>query len=100
MSADPNDFNVLTPGHFLIGRPLVSIIEPSVIDINVNRLNRYQLLKQLRQNFWKRWSVEYLTQLQQRVKWKLTRNTIKIGTMVVLREQNIPPQELASWENY
>jgi len=61
MSSDPADLSVLTPGHFLIGRPLVAICEPDITDVSVNRLNRYQLLEQIRQNFWKRWSVEYLT---------------------------------------
>jgi len=81
----------LTPGHFLIGRPLVSVSEIGLTDVNVNRLNRYQLLEQIRQNLWKRWSVEYLTQLQQRNKWKEVRDTIKEGTMVILRDQNTPP---------
>lgn len=44
MSADPRDLNALTPGHFLIGRSLVSLAEPDVTHININRLNRYQLL--------------------------------------------------------
>ncbi|XP_039306065.1 uncharacterized protein LOC120357974 [Solenopsis invicta] len=91
LSADPSDLNALTPGHFLIGRPLVSISEINLTDVNVNRLNRYQLLEQIKQNFWKRWSLEYLTQLQQRNKWKKVHDTIKEGTIVVLRELNIPP---------
>jgi len=91
LSTDPSDLNALTPGHFLIGRPLVSVSEMDLTDVNVNRLNRYQLLEQIRQNLWKRWSVEYLTQLQQRNKWKEVRDTIRKGTMVVLRDQNTPP---------
>nr|XP_012233626.1 PREDICTED: uncharacterized protein LOC105678692 [Linepithema humile] len=94
MSADPDDLEALTPGHFLIGRPLVAICEPDVADIKVNRLNRYQLMEQMRQSFWKRWSIEYLTQMQQRHKWKRRHEPISNGTMVVLREQNIPPM---SW---
>ncbi|XP_011883579.1 PREDICTED: uncharacterized protein LOC105570748 [Vollenhovia emeryi] len=91
MSTDPADFNALTPGHFIIGRPLVSILEPDLADVKVNRLKRYQVLEQIRQSFWRRWSVEYLTQLQQRVKWKEVENTIKKDTMVILRDPNVPP---------
>jgi len=68
-------------------------------DVNINRLNRYQLLEQIRQNLWKRWSVEYLTQLQQRNKWKEVRDTIEKSTMVVLRDQNTPPMNMAIGEN-
>lgn len=32
MSTDPNDFATLTPAHFLIGRSLVSIPEPDLIE--------------------------------------------------------------------
>ncbi|XP_011858336.1 PREDICTED: uncharacterized protein LOC105555899 [Vollenhovia emeryi] len=91
MSTDPADFNALTPGHFIIGRPLVSTLEPDLADVKVNRLKRYQVLEQIRQSFWRRWSVEYLTQLQQRVKWKEVENTIKKDTMVILRDPNVPP---------
>ncbi|GFV81243.1 reverse transcriptase domain-containing protein [Trichonephila clavipes] len=40
--SDPNDFSSLTPGHFLIGRPINSIPEPKIIDIPDNRLCRWQ----------------------------------------------------------
>lgn len=39
---DPEDLSVLTPAHLLIGRPLISIPEPSVLDLNENRLTRWQ----------------------------------------------------------
>ncbi|GFU89956.1 integrase catalytic domain-containing protein [Trichonephila clavipes] len=36
-----DDLSVLTPAHFLIGRPITSINEPNVIHIETNRLNIY-----------------------------------------------------------
>lgn len=94
-STDPNDLDALTPGHFLIGRPLVSIAGPDLTDVKINRLTRYQLLERMKQSFWKRWSAEYLTQLQQRHKWREIRNNVQKGTMVVLRDQNAPPMSWA-----
>ncbi|KAH8298683.1 hypothetical protein KR044_010227, partial [Drosophila immigrans] len=32
MSEDPTDLLALTPGHFLIGRPLLSINEPTILE--------------------------------------------------------------------
>lgn len=61
MSADPNDLSPLTPAHFLVNKSLVTVPDPNVLDIQVNRLSRYQLLQQIHQSFWKRWSKDYLT---------------------------------------
>lgn len=92
MSNDATDLNVLTPGHFLIGVPLTSLPETDVTDVAVNRLTRHQLLTQMRQHFWKRWSTEYLTQLQQRVKWTHPSNAdIRVNALVLLRDDNAPP---------
>ncbi|KAG5866897.1 hypothetical protein JTB14_037848 [Gonioctena quinquepunctata] len=44
------------------------------------------------QRFWQRWSAEYLTNLQQRYKWKRREpNHIQIGDLVVLKESGLPP---------
>ncbi|GBN43941.1 hypothetical protein AVEN_268194-1 [Araneus ventricosus] len=32
LSTDPHDYTALTPGHFLIGRPITSIAEPQLIE--------------------------------------------------------------------
>ncbi|XP_026462792.1 uncharacterized protein LOC113365449 [Ctenocephalides felis] len=92
LSSDPNDLNPLTPGHFLIGKSLTSIPDPNVLDIPENRLGRYQHLQRLAQHFWKRWHKEYISELQSRTKRTGRANqSLKVGTMVLLREDNVPP---------
>ncbi|KAM0724699.1 Pro-Pol polyprotein [Formica fusca] len=95
ISNDPTDLQALTPGHFLIGEALNAIPEYDMSKVPTNRLTRLHLLTQIKQNFWTRWSKEYIAQLQQRVKWKLSKKTnIKEGTMVLIKNENTPPM---SW---
>ncbi|GFT02391.1 integrase catalytic domain-containing protein [Trichonephila clavipes] len=47
LSTDIDDLSVLTPAHFLIGRPITSISEPNIIHIETNRLNIYQRLTKI-----------------------------------------------------
>ncbi|ERL94561.1 hypothetical protein D910_11838 [Dendroctonus ponderosae] len=51
---------------------------------------RFQMLQQINQSFWKRWSSSYVANLQRRVKWKAKGSTLKLGTMVVLKNDNLP----------
>jgi len=60
LSDDPDDLTALTPGHFLIGAPLLAVPEPSLVDRVDNSLSRWQLLQRMRDHYWKRWSQEYL----------------------------------------
>lgn len=95
LSDDPSDLTVLTPGHFLIGDSLRTNLEPNLLDLKLNRLSRLQLIERLKQHFWKRWTKEYLQQLQQRSKWRGdSRPQLQVGQLVVLREDDTPPM---SW---
>ncbi|GFW74417.1 integrase catalytic domain-containing protein [Trichonephila clavipes] len=40
LSDNINESEVLTPGHFIIGRPISAIPEPAILDISDNRLSR------------------------------------------------------------
>ncbi|XP_047987210.1 uncharacterized protein LOC125227062 [Leguminivora glycinivorella] len=91
LSSSPQDFAPLTPGHFLIGRPLTALPSPCLLDSNTNRLDRFQRLEQIRQHFWKRWSSEYVPELQQRTKWKLRCRDLKPDDLVLLKEDLTPP---------
>lgn len=66
---DPDDLEALTPGYFLIGRPILAPPEPELEGIPEGRLNRWQLLQRMFEHLWTRWSREYLQQLQTQTKW-------------------------------
>ncbi|XP_062535738.1 uncharacterized protein LOC134204943 [Armigeres subalbatus] len=92
LSDDPNEPLPITPAHLMLGRPLEPIQKPSYSDIPVNRLSRYQYLNFLREGFWARWSRDYLSTLQSRVKWTKSEPNLKMGTIVLLVEDNQPVQ--------
>nr|XP_018895666.1 PREDICTED: uncharacterized protein LOC109029600 [Bemisia tabaci] len=91
ISSDPNDLLVLTPGHFLIGDSLKSLPHEDFRDVKMNRLSTWQHIQQAKQHFWARWSREYLNELTVRHKWTKNSPNIKEGTLVMLKEDNVPP---------
>lgn len=93
LSNSPEDLDVLTPGHFLVHRPLTAIPEPSYEEVPSNRLSQWQMTQEFVRRLWKRWSTEYLSGLQQRTRWTHERNNIRVGTMVLVRDDNLPPQK-------
>lgn len=93
LSSDPNDLLPLTPGHFLIGTSLTRLPQADLRNISANRLNCWELAQQMRHHFWDRWHREYLNEQISRSKWKISTNQedIKIGTLVVVKEDNLAP---------
>ncbi|XP_072153714.1 uncharacterized protein [Bemisia tabaci] len=90
MSNDPNDLEVLTPGHFLIGRPVVSPPEEEHGDTPLPRLKRWKYVEALSQQLWKRWCSEYLQTLQKRNKWLKTSTPLKEGDLVLIEDPQLP----------
>lgn len=89
-SNDPSELTSLTPGHFLVNTDLLTVPEPSIIEVNSNRLHKWQHLQQLRQFFWKRWKEDYLSQLQQRPKWCKEMPNLKVNEMVLVQDDRLP----------
>ncbi|XP_077256501.1 uncharacterized protein LOC143894233 [Temnothorax americanus] len=91
LSDDPEDVSALTPGHFLIGGPITTIPEPSLIDLETSRLSRWQLIQQRVQHFWAQWSAHYLQRQQAISKWHHPNNNVKVGSIVLLTDERSPP---------
>ncbi|CAK1599665.1 unnamed protein product [Parnassius mnemosyne] len=84
------DLSPITPGHFLVGRPLVSLPPPPNMSTKTISI-RYQMMEQIRNHFRNRWHNEYLSELQQRTKWKIRQKDLKLGDFVVFKDENLPP---------
>lgn len=92
LTEDPDDMEPLTPGHFLIGTALNSLPEASVPDTRSTHVSRYKHLCLMFQQFWTKWSKNYLHSLQQRSKWQYSNVPEKLmGSLVLLHEENLPP---------
>ncbi|XP_033250943.1 uncharacterized protein LOC117189970 [Drosophila miranda] len=95
---DPSDGEALTPGHLLIGQPLLSLPPESDHDDRCSRgsfayLKRWRMLSALKQQFWQGWSKDYLVSLQKRHQWATKGPDLDIGCLVLVHEDNTPPQK-------
>ena len=81
---------VLTPGHFLIGRPLVALPEENEQQV-ISPLRRWHLCQSLSRHLWTRWSREYLDILGRFSKWHEETNNYQVGDIVCLREEPTAP---------
>ncbi|XP_070139210.1 uncharacterized protein [Drosophila bipectinata] len=93
MSKDPAEILALTPGHFLVGGPLLATVEPEIKGDTTSIINRWQHLKALQQQFRLRWKEEYLEELHKRKKWLAPTRDLRVGDMVVIKEDNLPSNE-------
>ncbi|XP_049315834.1 uncharacterized protein LOC125779239 [Bactrocera dorsalis] len=93
ISDDSTSLEPLTPGHFLIGTPLLTPAEPNLEDANLSIVNRWQKLKILYQHICKRWKEEYLKELHKRYKWKYPHRNVEVNDLVVIRNDNTSPNE-------
>lgn len=79
-----SDFDYLSPGYFLIRRPLLVVPSQTPFDSTVSLTQRWKLFDQCQQAFWRKWSSEYLSTLQERSKWTTAVPNVNINDMVVV----------------
>ncbi|XP_043064396.1 uncharacterized protein LOC122320293 [Drosophila ficusphila] len=62
-------------------------------DDKLSYLKRWRLISAVKQRFWVDWQNDYVLSLQQRQKWLSESHNIQVGTIVVVHEDNSPPQQ-------
>ncbi|XP_067637460.1 uncharacterized protein [Eurosta solidaginis] len=92
-SDDPNDGEAITPAHMLIGDSLTAMPETHKSTEKLRFLDRWQRLSSLKAQFWSAFQRDYILSLQARTRWDKPQPNLEIGTLVLLHEDNLPPQK-------
>ncbi|XP_075151812.1 uncharacterized protein LOC142225863 [Haematobia irritans] len=63
LSEDANNYRVLTPGHFLFGEALTTVVDSSENKCYKGLHEHWKAVQANANAFWERWSFEYLSEL-------------------------------------
>lgn len=91
ISDDPTDMNAITPGHFLIGEPLVQPFHKRVDNVPDNRLTDHTRIQKMTQKFWNQFTKDVFHDMQQRQKWNQTQQSIQLNDLVLIKNESFPP---------
>ena len=88
VSSEPQDLEALTPNHILLLRRNSSVCpgEFEGLDRYESRWKHVQILSD---EFWKRWTKEYLPTLQETQKWLKKMPNFKVGDLVLVVDKNV-----------
>ena len=93
LSVPDDGIEALTPGHFLVGRPLEALPDPALTYRPVSILSRWTLCQALVRHLWQRWSSDYLNSFRRTTKWHNCSTNLHAGDIVILREDNTTPSK-------
>lgn len=89
LTSNPNNSLTLSPAHYLIGKSLTTLPEGDVICVPTNKLSIWQHIVKARQDFWARWNLEFLNELQMRSKWAKDGTSLEVGTIILIKSESI-----------
>lgn len=87
---DPNYPEPLTPNHLLTMKSKVLVPPPgNFVKEDVYSIKRWRRVQYLVDQFWSRWTKEYIHTLQTRPKWHKMHRNLQIGDIVVIKDDLI-----------
>lgn len=91
LSEESSDDLALTPAHFLTGGSMEAVAVDASVTPQSSIGSKWRHLQLLHQQFWKRWQADYINGLQKRNKWHQPKENLKVGDVVIMRDDNCPP---------
>ena len=85
-----DDFEALTPYHFLLGSPLSNPPPGDFSDSQINLRTKWKAVQAATNMFWRRWTKEYLPTLVSRKKRTDESRNLEIGDLVMLSVDHTP----------
>lgn len=89
-STDPNDLEPLTPNHLLLLKTSPSLPPGQFQRNDIYSRRRWRQVQYMSDLFWKRWTKEYLPQLQERQKWTGIKRNFVEGDVVLIVDETAP----------
>ena len=89
-SDSPTDLSVITPNHFLHGRASSNVSPGEFNQRDMSLRRRWRHSQFLANQFWRRWSNEYIPQLIKRSKWNVAHRNLHRGDLVLIVEKDVP----------
>ena len=90
VTMDPEAEVPLTPNHLLLMREVANLSPAILTSADNYASKRWRQVQYLAQQFWLRWSKEYLQNLQPRVKWQTEKDNFKVDDIVLVYDENAP----------
>ena len=90
VSTDQRDLEALTPNHLLLLQSEPQLPPGLFSEEDCFSRRRWKQVQYLSNIFWRRWSKEYLPQLQIRQKWLRQRRNLTVGDVVLVSADNSP----------
>ncbi|XP_063740237.1 uncharacterized protein LOC134864868 [Eleginops maclovinus] len=92
--SDPKSLEPLTPNQLLTMKAVVPLPPPgSFVREDLYARKRWRRVQYLTEQFWSRWQKEYLSNLSLRQQWHVPRRNVKVGDVVIVKEDNVPRNE-------
>ncbi len=81
-SSDPSDLDALTPNHFLLGRPSVSLPSSLTAPLDFDHRKHFIRAESFANAIWQKWLKEYVPILNVRSKWRTPDHDLRVGDLV------------------
>ena len=93
LTDDPSENLFLSPSLLLTQSESYILPEPNYENLKIPPIERYKLIQQMLQSWWRCWSTEYLQTLQERQKWLLKKKNIDVDDVVLISDETMPPSK-------
>ena len=89
VSDNADDYEALTPNHFLLGQRSnkTSVINNKEVDVTLQQ--KWKAVQAATNMFWSRWNRQYLPMFTERKKWSSLNVNLKKGDIVLLCDKNL-----------
>ena len=93
LTAEPDDFELVTPNHLITGFPAVQI--PMLVSEtrlkSIKPSNNFNNVRNIVNSFWKKWRGDYYQSLTNKYKWSSKGSAPAEGDLVLIKRNNDPP---------